>query len=845
MIARPGLLARLRRDLDLEDYLVLAAVVLLPWAFGGVEIWAYRSAALLLVGSAAVLVWKHGWGALGLGLRSPRTRWLLPALLLAGWALIQVVPLPPGAVRVLSPGAYKVYTESLPGYPDPAPADTILAIERMAIARVPEAGLEEPDESDGGATGRSSWMPLSLHAKATQERLLWYVALLLGFLVVRRRVADPERYGTYRGVLFAMFLALAVFALLQAATWNGKLYWVRPLLVSGARAFGPYVNPNHFAGVMELAVPWLAGYAWATFRQARSDTRASRFIFLVELAGIYVIAALAAASRSGVVLIGLTLTVVVVVGAQTRRSRWLIIGGAAVVWAAGAFVLMGTKLQERFGQYLEDAGAGLIVGNREITWASSLSMFGDFPVTGLGFGAFRELFPRYMPSGAAKFLYEAHNDYLEVMVEGGIVATILLLWLAWGFWSRVPAAVRSSSSNRISTSRLGLALGVASLTVHAFIDFNHQIPANALLFVTACAMLVPHRAVTPERETSKPGRAWTAVVLIAVLGFFGYRAATGTVAGVALARAVVLADRGEREAALSFYEKAAVGENRARALRRAAHQRVRLWRREAIANGEAQANPVWLADATDDLIDALWLTPAFWRNWSGLADVYERKERLWAKTLEPDADLGDSPAASAGVGRPGVITVGLLREALVRAPNWYRLHDELALIFWDLGLEAQALESVRASARALPVASKSRMDRYAELPPEFLAAFAEGSWDGLGHTPYLREADHLIALGRVEWRRENLGVAAGLLTAALEQGESGRPFAEASYYLGVVMLEAGRPEEARTHLRAAVGHPWLGTQARRHLRNLGEQMAEPGAPGPPEEVPESPEEEAN
>ena len=80
-----------QRLLGLEDYLLLAAVLLLPWAFGGVDIWAYRGAAFLLVGSAAVSLWKEGWS--GWGLRRG-AGWLLPAFLLAGWGALQLVPLP-------------------------------------------------------------------------------------------------------------------------------------------------------------------------------------------------------------------------------------------------------------------------------------------------------------------------------------------------------------------------------------------------------------------------------------------------------------------------------------------------------------------------------------------------------------------------------------------------------------------------------------------------------------------------------------------------------------------------------------------------------------------------------
>ena len=90
--------------LGLEDYLLLAAVLLLPWAFGGIDLSAYRMASLLLIGAACAAVWKRGWRGWGLGWGES---WLLPTFLLVGWAACQIVPLPPAAVRVLSPEEWR------------------------------------------------------------------------------------------------------------------------------------------------------------------------------------------------------------------------------------------------------------------------------------------------------------------------------------------------------------------------------------------------------------------------------------------------------------------------------------------------------------------------------------------------------------------------------------------------------------------------------------------------------------------------------------------------------------------------------------------------------------------
>jgi O-antigen ligase len=859
-------LAKLREQLDLEDYLVLSAILFMPWAFGGVEIWAYRTASLLLVGAGCTVLWKRGVAGLGLSLRVPETRWLWPVLLLAVWAALQVLPLPPPTLRAVSPGAHKIYSESIPGYPGPAPADRVLAIEEMALREIPEvehASSTPADRPD--AVARSNWRPLSLQPDATRERLAWYIALLFGFLVVRQRVAAPERYQFYRGALFLVLIALALFALVQAATWNGKLYWVRPMLLAGSRAFGPYVNPNHFAGVMELIVPWLVGFAWARFRTARGDTRGARFLFLLEVSAVCLVAALAAASKAGTVLIGVSVTILGILGARTRRARLAWIGGAVALWVAGALVMSGTVLQTRFDRFFADARAsGLVLGERQAAWATGLSMFQDFPVSGVGVGAFREVYPQYVVPGVEKILWRMHNDYLEVLLEGGIVAAVLVVWLAFAFWRRVPAAIRSPNSGRWSTSRLGLALGVASLSVHAFVDFNHQMPANALLFVAACAMLLPYDP-TPRPTTSTPRRLGITVIVAGLLLTYGYRAATGAIGGIAFARGAVLVENGLHEEAIPLLEAAAVGENRVRALRDVARQRVQI-----STDPTPEANAELLDRATDELIESIWISPASWRSWKGLAEVYHRRTQLLRETNppEPQVELApaepavDEPPAEAmaaetvamepavdepvvqqeviswtDLSRPALITVGLMREAQSRAPNWYALHDSLAIFFWEEGLVTQALDSVWWSARVYPRYGKHSYDYWFDdgVPRSILDAFAEGALEGLGKTPYFKEVDHVIALGRIELERNELARAAGTLISAMELAEDDpQRFAEASYYLGRAMDGLGRVEEAREHLKTAASHPALGNSALALLRKLDEQTEEstPSAAAP-------------
>jgi O-antigen ligase len=487
--------------LELEDYLVLASVILLPWAFGGPEIWAHRSAALLLVGAACVSLWKHGWS--GWGLRRG-SGWLLPAFLLAGWAALQLVPLPPAAIRLVSPETYRLYAKAFPGYGGPGGVDPLRSLEQEALERVAEASAWALPEELGPAVELEApdcltrrWRPISLVPSATQERLAWYVALLLGFLVLRERVKKPERFRAYRWALFGVFAALALFSLVQLQFWNGKIYWVRQVL-SHANPFGPYFNPTNLAGVMELAVPALAGFAWTRLRRSgRAAVYQAGFGAAAVAATFCLVAGLAAASKLAAVLLVAELAALGLLAARTVGSRLSVVAASAVAVAAGALLLPGTRLGERLEFFLGRSQDALLLEGRLTVWQTGAEMFRDFPLTGVGFGSFGPVFARYTPAGAASRWAHAHNDYLEVLLEGGLVAAVLVVWLLVGFVRRVAETHRWSGG--FSPSRIGLIVGVVSLALHAFLDFNHQVPANALLWVACCALLAPGNRRHAER----------------------------------------------------------------------------------------------------------------------------------------------------------------------------------------------------------------------------------------------------------------------------------------------------------------------------------------------------------
>lgn len=477
--------------LGAPDVLLLAAVVALPWFWGGVGLDAYRTASALVALAAGWALIRHGPSGLGLGRRA---LWLLPAFLLGAWAFLQTVPLPRAWVAVLSPKAASLQANAF-GPEGLGGAAWLRQIEKDARARVPEAASVIEERAFALDLGTEAPSPprhftLSLLPDATLERAFWYTALLAAFLVAHRRTADERRAAVYRAALFVLFGVLAAVGILGHVTAPSQLLWLRAAPVS-TRPFGPYVNPSHFAGVMELAAPWLLGYGLAPIvKRGAPERMGTRRVLALAGAGLTATAAALAASKMAAMTIGIASLAVlaVAIGAGRGRRRSILLAGiAAAAVVLGAIGTYG-PLRGRLADFEAVHEGALSTNVRGLAWSAGLRMAGDYTLTGSGFGAFSEIIPNYLPRGESDDWYQLHNDYLEVYLAGGLVAAVLTTWLAAAFVVRLARVVRSESAPDRILASLGLALGLLALALHEAVDFNLQVPANALLFVVIAAM---------------------------------------------------------------------------------------------------------------------------------------------------------------------------------------------------------------------------------------------------------------------------------------------------------------------------------------------------------------------
>jgi tetratricopeptide (TPR) repeat protein len=314
-------------------------------------------------------------------------------------------------------------------------------------------------------------------------------------------------------------------------------------------------------------------------------------------------------------------------------------------------------------------------------------------------------------------------------------------------------------------------------------------------------------------------RALSLPLIALLLGTFGVRAYQGIRGGWELDRGHLLRNKGIYEEAAPRLESAAVGHNTRTALLMAGEARLDLWEKQVRRRGSLGADPQELVAAGRDFLTCRCVAPAARRHWKGLGEVYDAMEWM-ARERRSEQGWVPREHAWAGVGHWGRVAVGMLRVALDTSPNWGRLHDRLALTLWNYGLDEDAREAVRSSARVLPIYYRHPYHEIPELPDWVAGEFAAASREVLGQVPLFPRHGHLIDLGKLERRLGANERAIAVLEEALAAGGDRLRVAEASFHLGLAQVAAERFDEGQRHLELALEHPVFRVSALRSLATL-------------------------
>jgi len=442
--------------------LVLAALVLAPWALGATHALAYVP--LLAVAYLAGLTsWARGHWARAHGHPTPLVPGTAILAALLALPLFQLVPLPPALLRLVSPGSFAYYS---------------------FVTLGPELG----------------WRPISVSPPDTLRGVVFAGGLVLLYAFAFRELGSHRwrRYVVVAVVTGATLMTAAALVQAQSAEPSRILGVYKPPW--DWAVFGPYVNKNHFAGYVALSVPLALAWtlnAWSALRAEWCRRSLRRWLAIGEKAGhilvlrvaltLFLLVGIFAAGSRGALL---AVCAGVVVAPLLARRRWP--GRLALSLATATVVVLFAT-----GTLSNLASRGM----RDIRfaiWPSALRMVPDFPWLGSGLNTFGTAFMRYRAFKSNDWVGEAHNDFLQSLTDTGVIGAGLVAVFAARL---VLGAARHAGSGVLGAGLLG---SVLVSCANACVDFNWQIPANAATFAVLAGLAMRGGGAARDAHPDQP-----------------------------------------------------------------------------------------------------------------------------------------------------------------------------------------------------------------------------------------------------------------------------------------------------------------------------------------------------
>jgi O-antigen ligase len=355
--------------------------------------------------------------------------------------------------------------------------------------------------------------PLGVLSVAPSRTILGLVflatfGLMLTGLTKGLSAVGPKR--VVRGVVVLGTLVAFIGLIQQSAHADATYGFWLPL--EARTHFAPFTNRNHFAGwmamTMSLSMGSFAGalasaldgkdLGWRERVIWLSSPQATEILLTVVATAIMALSIVMTFSRGGLI----ALATVVLVGSswmigRQRGMRRFVIGVSMIVMLILAATWGGADVTiERF------QGAAADLGGRKAIWKDTLRIIHDYPVTGTGLNTLGIAMLHYQTWGKTQFLVtEAHNDYLHLAAEGGLLLGIPILATLMIFALTVHRRfVDASDDLRTYWIRAGAVTGLCAIAVLEMFDFTLQMPGAAAAFVVLAAIAI-HRPAELNRST--------------------------------------------------------------------------------------------------------------------------------------------------------------------------------------------------------------------------------------------------------------------------------------------------------------------------------------------------------
>ena len=444
-------------------WLVLTLIALATLAFGAVYPWAYLP---LFVAATTI-------GAIGIGLHGvvPTLRPVAVGLaLLSITVAIQLIPLPAAFVNAISPSTHGVMNSYDLGF-------------------VPDA----------------DWLRLSIDPARTRIALLALVALGI-YVIGLASLLDARGLRLLPRGLALLAVPLALFAIYSRQDNNGLIYgfW-EPLDGGGADQAGPFINRNHFGGWIVMSLCVMIGWLLGKIEHVPRVSQKRSPIIADEIGAVALMATAIAFGTISLFWI-VSRSAITSFGAGVMFFAWFVIKRRhmsparqmLILAALGAVLIAAASFRgiDMLARWFVDERSLL---SRIDAWQDGWDVVRDFPVLGTGLNTYSPAMLLYQKRNPGFHMAQAHNDYLQLVAEGGVIVVLAAAGTVLLLISAMRRTLRAASIEaRGYWVRTGCAVGLMAIAFQEIAEFSLQIPANAFLFCTLAALTVtPVRSGTP------------------------------------------------------------------------------------------------------------------------------------------------------------------------------------------------------------------------------------------------------------------------------------------------------------------------------------------------------------
>lgn len=430
--------------LDFYYILYLGVLILTPVLWGTVSDW---SLGLMMVAIMLSLVLCLR------GIRKKSARFYLPPGILPFCTLlalmaVQLIPLPPVVVKFISPASFHLYSQSI--------------------------GVVDPGK----------WFPVSVDIKGTLFEFFRYLSYLFFYILTVQLMSDKY---IFRRTIRILAFFIGIFALLSIFHWLIFIKVPNPLT-------GPYVNRNHYAGLMEMSLPLLLALfidlrpkiVYHSWREVLINTftfqKTNSYIYAGAAFIIGCISLFFTFSRAGITsfCIAMLIFYYMMPGKSLDRSNKVHLWGGIILIV---FLIGGSAWLTIFNRFsaITDIYGNFSTG-RLTYWANSLAVIKSSPVMGTGFGSFGTIIRAYNTLPIVWPANHAHSDVLELFVEGGFLAPIIVVWFFYSYARHVAPRYRKRRDRYAILIFIAAMTGILSILLHSLTDFNLHLGANGLYY---------------------------------------------------------------------------------------------------------------------------------------------------------------------------------------------------------------------------------------------------------------------------------------------------------------------------------------------------------------------------